>query len=118
MTTTKRPKRVSGDLYHSVKQDYEAGLERLRELSHEIQHLKEQNAGHHRAHDEKDAHIQVLLSDRDRLTAAIEILSRRLASPTADKHAHRAGWRAQNETPFPLRGIEKALHNQATDQRR
>lgn len=40
------------------------------------------------------AHIGVLQGDRDALTRTIEVLSRRLASPGADKDPARAGWRA------------------------
>lgn len=36
----------------------------------------------------------VLLSDRDALTRALEIQSRRLASPAADRDVFRAGFRA------------------------
>ena len=42
-----------------------------------------------------EAHIAVLQGDRDALTRTIEVLSRRLASPQADRDPVRAGWRAQ-----------------------
>jgi hypothetical protein len=55
------------------------------------------------------AHNQVLQSDRDRLTATIESLARRLASPTAERDASRAGWRAANRlTPQNLQPVEEA----------
>lgn len=41
-----------------------------------------------------ESHIAVLQGDRDALTRTIEVLSRRLASPGADKDPARAGWRA------------------------
>jgi predicted RNase H-like nuclease (RuvC/YqgF family) len=41
-------------------------------------------------------HAIVLQGDRDRLTATIEVLSRRLASPYADRDAIRGGWRGAN----------------------
>ena len=53
-----------------------------------------------------EAHNLVLQSDRDRLTATIEALSRRLASPTAERDASRAGWRAANR----LSPIEQAIN--------
>lgn len=37
--------------------------------------------------------IEVLRSDRDRLTAAIEVMARRHASPAAESDPSRAGWR-------------------------
>lgn len=40
--------------------------------------------------------IDVLRSDRDRLTVALEVCTRRLASPGADSDPSRAGWRAAN----------------------
>lgn len=46
--------------------------------------------------DEVRAQLLVVQSDRDRLTAALETCTRRLASPTAEKDATRAGWRAAN----------------------
>jgi hypothetical protein len=45
-----------------------------------------------RCHD----HLLVLQSDRDRLTCALEVACRRLASPTADQDYTRGGWRATN----------------------
>ncbi len=45
-----------------------------------------------RCHD----HLTVLQSDRDRLTCALEVACRRLASPTADQDYTRGGWRAAN----------------------
>lgn len=41
--------------------------------------------------------LAVLQSDRDRLTAALEVCTRRLASPAADQDATRAGWRYASE---------------------
>jgi hypothetical protein len=54
------------------------------------------------------AHKDVLLGDRDRLTATVEVLSRRLASPYADKDPVRGGWRgAQQATdPHNLKAID------------
>lgn len=48
------------------------------------------------------AQISVLLGDRDRLTATVEILARRLASPSADRDATRAGWRANSAPVTPI----------------
>jgi chromosome segregation ATPase len=44
------------------------------------------------------ARIGVLESDRDRLTTVVEVLARRLMSPTAEHDRSRAGWRALNGT--------------------
>jgi chromosome segregation ATPase len=52
--------------------------------------------------------ILVLQSDRDRLTATIEVLSRRLASPAADEDPTRAGWRAGNAALQEYRDQMKA----------
>ena len=41
-------------------------------------------------------HAAVLQGDRDVLTRALEVCTRRLASPIADKDPVRAGWRAAN----------------------
>lgn len=58
-----------------------------------------------------EAHIAVLQGDRDALTRTIEVLSRRLASPQADRDPVRAGWRAQQAMQSPL-------NEKATDPRR
>jgi chromosome segregation ATPase len=42
-------------------------------------------------------HILVLQGDRDRLTTALEVCTRRLASPYADKDPSRGGWRSANQ---------------------
>lgn len=41
-------------------------------------------------------HILVLQSDRDRITAALEVCVRRLASPHAEANIARGGWRGAN----------------------
>lgn len=49
---------------------------------------------------ERDAQIKVLQSDRDRLTTAVEVLSRRIVSPAAERDVTRAGWRyAMEQAP-------------------
>lgn len=49
------------------------------------------------------AQITVLLGDRDRLTATVEILSRRLMSPAAEHDVTRGGWRGANRNLESLR---------------
>jgi hypothetical protein len=64
--------------------------ETLRDYHDERERFARETAGLH-------DHILVLQGDRDRLTATIEILSRRLASPYADKDPIRGGWRWANQ---------------------
>lgn len=45
---------------------------------------------------EEIEYTQVLQGDRDRLTAALELCTRRLASPYAERQLARAGWRGAN----------------------
>lgn len=64
--------------------------QRIAALERDVAHCEQQR--------EKDrAQIGVLQSDRDRLTAALEVVTRRLASPAAETVPSRAGWRAANE---------------------
>jgi multidrug resistance efflux pump len=55
-----------------------------------------------------EAQIVVLQSDRDRLTATVEILSRRLASPAADRDVTRGGWRANGLSPSDFERMLRA----------
>lgn len=48
------------------------------------------------------AHQRVLLGDRDVLTRALEVCTRRLASPAADRDPVRAGWRALQAESSPI----------------
>jgi len=57
-----------------------------------------------------EQHAMVLLGDRDALTRTIEVLSRRLASPAADRDPYRAGWRGAN-----MAINEQPLNQKATD---
>lgn len=50
-----------------------------------------------------EAHILVLLGDRDALTRTLEVCTRRLASPTADRDPYRAGWRGVNQEPLNMK---------------
>jgi chromosome segregation ATPase len=61
--------------------------------------------------------IMVLQSDRDRLTATVETLSRRLASPAADEDPTRAGWRAGNAALEQYRASTKTQDLKAQAQR-
>ena len=53
--------------------------------------------------------LMVLQSDRDRLTATVEILARRLASPSADHDPARAGWRAANASIASGHGVKEPV---------
>ncbi len=64
-----------------------------RRYRREIEEINQENWQRHTSMSDQ---LAVLQSDRDRLTATVEVLSRRLASPTADKDARRAGWRHAN----------------------
>ena len=57
-----------------------------------------------------EQHAMVLQGDRDALTRTIEVLSRRLASPAADRNPYRAGWRGAN-----MAINEQPLNEKATD---
>jgi len=64
-------------------------------------------------------HTTVLQSDRDRLTVALEVCARRLASPAADRDVRRGGWRAANQARLhDLAPIETALVNSVTPKSR
>lgn len=52
-------------------------------------------------------HIAVLAGDRDVLTRALEVCSRRLSSPAADQDPTRAGWRTNS--PMAMGVGEKAI---------
>lgn len=55
-------------------------------LSHQVENLQ-------RELEIRSSRLMVLQSDRDRLTAAIEVMARRHASPSAENDRTRAGWR-------------------------
>lgn len=97
-------RRVAGSLYETVKKEVEALRSRVYGLESETRILRETaQQGTHELQQAR-AHIQVLASDRDRLTATVEILSRRLASPAADSDPSRAGWRSTNATTAAAQG--------------
>lgn len=64
----------------------------LRAMAHQRDNYKE-------SAEKSGVHVVVLLSDRDRLTAALEVLTRRFASPHAEQDPSRAGWRASARVP-------------------
>ena len=72
--------------------------ERLRE---ETEFTKDQIIRH-------EQHAVVLQGDRDVLTRATEVLSRRLVSPMADHDPARGGWRSGNLMATPRVRDEKA----------
>ena len=107
--------------YLDVKATYEKAtleIERLetalkqaqweRDRTVEVQRLSEERHKAELDQMQKDtlAHTAVILGDRDALTRALEVCTRRLASPQADKDFSRAGWRAQRTEAFINRGEE------------
>jgi len=59
-------------------------------------------------------HATVLQGDRDALTRALEVCTRRLASPMADRDPRRAGWRAANALHV-VDPLQQILDQKATD---
>lgn len=74
------------------------------------QHGKEMEVEYQRRQ-QLDARNMVLQSDRDRLTATIEVLARRLASPLSETDPSRAGWRSENR----LSPVEQAMNKYRRD---
>lgn len=77
--------------------------ERVRVLEHQLNERNEECQDHqrevrkvNRQNEILQDHGMVLQSDRDRLTCALEVACRRLASPSADQDWTRAGWRTSN----------------------
>jgi len=65
-------------------------------LQAERDQLVRQNDDLRRRLEEEQDYATVLASDRDRLTAALEVYTRRFASPNAERLLARAGWRANS----------------------
>lgn len=97
----------------SLKRHNAGLLELNQQYQREITRLQAQISEMKRDYDEELArftrelsglsdHAIVLQGDRDRLTATIEVLSRRLASPYADKDRIRGGWRGANQAMEPI----------------
>lgn len=66
--------------------------------------------------EEQHAQIEVLSSDRDRLTTVVEVLSRRIVSPRAETDARRAGWRHNRYAAGEAQTVNQA-EQKATDRR-
>lgn len=96
MTRKKKAEREADELAslqlaHGLLKDEHAGLQlRHEEASQRIWEAESRLQ-------QQASQIAVLSSDRDRLTATVESLARRLASPTAETDRTRAGWRHANE---------------------
>lgn len=86
--------RVSKHLYDDLKDSLGAAQVTIRDLQDRLENALSALRLAERQQEQKEAHNLVLQSDRDRLTATIEALSRRLASPSAETDATRAGWRS------------------------
>jgi len=76
-----------------LQKDLIAAEQRLRTA---LDDKLDETASYRRELDAAHDHLTVLKSDRDRLTVALEVCTRRLASPGADRDLTRGGWRAAN----------------------
>lgn len=88
------------DQYHEVVKTNVALTEKARQLQEAVDTATDKVGNAYRTNDGLRAqlqklhnHITVLQGDRDRLTAIVESLARRLASPSADYDPNRGGWR-------------------------
>lgn len=88
------------------QQTAERQNERIGELERETAYLQRQLDDAQRVNalliSSTTAHQSVLLGDRDALTRALGVCTRRLTEPHADKDPSRAGWRAQQAQESPM----------------
>ena len=89
-TKTIKPRSITQDQADTIGSQ----LDTIRMLEKQLMEAQLARESAERRVKEQAAHIVVLQGDRDALTRTIEVLSRRLASPLADRDPVRAGWRA------------------------
>jgi chromosome segregation ATPase len=78
-------------------EDHERQIEYLKSALDRAHEIHNEATKRHTAEiDQLRAHVLVLQGDRDALTRTLEVCTRRLSSPTADKDPSRGGWRSAN----------------------
>jgi hypothetical protein len=114
----KQPGTISRRAYDTLRREIKDAQERVmqqglraRDLEAQLEAVERTVTIERRQRDELSDTILVLQSDRDRLTAALDVCVRRLVSPGADRHVHRGGWRAANLAlaKEPSLGNERAM---------
>lgn len=90
------PKVITKQLYDDLKDSLGAAQITITDLRERLEATLAGKRLAERQAVQAQEHNLVLQSDRDRLVAALEVLTRRFASPTAETDPTRAGWRARN----------------------